>query len=320
MGPEFTPLVSVVVPTYNRPEKLLAAVESIAAQTYPNVELVVVDDCSATPAQSVLTGAVPESLTYSCIRHEENRGANAARNTGIRAANGDIVSFLDDDDRWDPDKTATEVEQFAADSAVGVVLHGQRMLRNGRITNLRTPDVSGDATVGLLRGKVGATFSSIAVRRSVVDDAGLPDEALPSWQDREWLIRLSEHCKFAVQSEPLVLRRSGEYEQIGDKYETKRDVSYPHILDRHRETAKQYGLERHFVASLSTILANTALRRGYYEDARRYALKSIRHDPTTFRPYVYFLLGLGNDRVLSSVVRCRRATKRASHLVRQRIR
>lgn len=320
MVADFTPLVSVVVPTYDRPEKLRAAVESVAAQTYPNIELLVVDDCSPTPARSVLAADAPESLTYTCIRHEENRGANAARNTGIRAAEGEIVSFLDDDDRWNPDKTTREVETFATGEDVGVVLHGQEMVHEGRLTNVRTPEVSGDATVGLLRGKAGATFSSIAVRRSTIDDAGLPDETFPSWQDREWLLRLSEHSRFAVQPDPLVIRRSGTYDQIGDRYETKRDVSYPNILERHRETAARYGQERQFVASMSEMLANTALRHGYYEDARQYALKSIRHDPTALRPYFYFFLGVGNDTLLDSVVRCRRATKRASYLVRQRIR
>jgi glycosyltransferase involved in cell wall biosynthesis len=320
MVADFTPLVSVVVPTYDRPEKLRAAVESVAAQTYPNIELLVVDDCSPTPARSVLASAAPESLSYTCIRHDENRGANAARNTGIRAADGDIVSFLDDDDRWDPAKTTVEVEAFASGEDVGVVLHGQQMLHEGQLTNVRTPEVSGDATVGLLRGKAGATFSSIAVRRSTVEDAGLPDETLPSWQDREWLLRLSEHCRFAVQPESLVIRRSGRYDQIGDEYETKRDVSYPHILERHRETAARHDQERQFVASMSEMLANTALRHGYYDDARHYALKSIRHDPTSLRSYLYFFLGVGDERLLHSAVRCRRATKRASHLFRQRIR
>jgi hypothetical protein len=114
MVADFTPLVSVVVPTYDWPEKLRAAVESVAAQTYPNIELVVVDDCSPTLARSVLASAAPESLSYTCIRHDENRRANAARNTGIRATDGDIVSFLDDDDRWDPAKTTVEVEAFAS--------------------------------------------------------------------------------------------------------------------------------------------------------------------------------------------------------------
>jgi glycosyltransferase involved in cell wall biosynthesis len=320
MSDDSRPLVSVVLPTYDRPQKLRAAVESVAAQTYSNIELLVVDDCSPTPARPVLATDAPESLNYTCIRHEENRGANAARNTGIRAAEGEIVAFLDDDDRWDPTKTMIEVETFAGDPDVGVVLHGQRTLHEGRLTDVRTPEVSGDATVGLLQGKRGATFSSIAVRRSIIDDAGLPDETLPSWQDREWLLRLSKHCRFAVQPDSLVIRRSGTYHQIGDEYEKKRDVSFPRILEKHRELAAKLGYEGQFIASMTNVLAGTALQNGFKQDARRYALKSIRHDPMSLQPYLYFLLAVGNERLLDSVVRCRRATKRPTHRLRQLVR
>jgi glycosyltransferase involved in cell wall biosynthesis len=286
-------------------------------QTYPNIELIVVDDCSPAPARSALPEYLPESFSYTCLRHEENRGANAARNTGIRAAAGDVVSFLDDDDRWDPGKTAAEVDRFAADDRVGVVLHGQRILHDGRITRVRTPDVAGDATVDLLRGKPGATFSGMAVRRSIVDAAGLPDESLPSWQDREWLIRLSEHCRFAVQPEPLVLRGSGSYDQISDGYETKRDVSYPRLVERHRETAARHGQADAFVASLSAMLAASALQHGRSRDARHYALRSIGHDPTIRGAYLYLLFGLTGDRLFTLLVRCKRATSRAMRLIRR---
>jgi glycosyltransferase involved in cell wall biosynthesis len=311
------PLVSVVLPTYDRPEKLGTAVESVAAQTYPNVELIVVDDASPTPAKPVLDSVAPDSLTYTYHRHDENRGANAARNTGIRAASGDIVSFIDDDDYWDPRKTAVEVSRFDADPRVGVVLHSQRLVHEGTLTMIRRPETHGDPTVDLLTGKAGAMFSAISVRRSVIETTGLPDEELPSWQDREWLIRLSTETRFAVETEPLVTRRSGNYDQIEDGFEAKRDVSYPRLLERHRPLAARLGREDEFVASLSNTLANTALRNGFKRDARRFALKSIRHDPTEPSAYLCLLLGFTGDRLFRFLVGCRRATAQVGDRLRR---
>jgi hypothetical protein len=210
-----------------------------------------------------------------------------------------------------------EVSRFAADSRVGVVLHSQKLVHEGTLTTIRRPQVRGDATADLLTGKAGAMFSAISVRRSVIETTGLPDEELPSWQDREWLIRLSTETRFTVETEPLVTRRSGDYEQIEDGFEIKRDVSYPRILERYRPLAARLDRENEFVASLSNTLAHTALRNGFKSDARRYALRSIRHDPTELSAYLCLFLGFTGDRLFRFLVGCKRATSRVTHPLRR---
>ncbi|MFB6186238.1 MAG: glycosyltransferase family 2 protein, partial [Halobacteriaceae archaeon] len=91
-------LVSVVIPTYERPEYLQGAIQTALGQTYDNIEVIVVDDGSSDPYADEIVAEFPQSVT--CIRHDENEGLSAARNTGIRNANGEYVAFLDDDDRW----------------------------------------------------------------------------------------------------------------------------------------------------------------------------------------------------------------------------
>lgn len=300
------PLVSVVLPTYDRPEMLLEAVESVAAQRYSNVELLVVDDGSPTPARTVLESAAPEDVDWRCLRHEENRGANAARNTGIRAAEGEILAFLDDDDRWLPDKLEAQMAAFR-DRDVGVVLVGQQFVTEDETaTTTILPTVEGDATPGLIDDGIGGPFSTIAVRRSVVDEAGLPDDRFPAWQDREWLLRLSCHCRFAAVREPLVVRRSGSYAQIGDRFEPKRDTTYPLFVEKHRELAAEHGRERQFLARLATRIAAAGLANGHYADARKFAAKAIRTNPAVRDAYLYFLLSLGGDRTYRSAARFKR--------------
>lgn len=299
--------MSVVLPTYARPDKLVEAAESVAAQSYPNVELVVVDDASPVPAREVLAERSLDGLRWRCFRHDSNRGANAARNTGIRESDGEIVAFIDDDDYWLPEKLEAQVDRFReGGSEVGVVLSAQEFVYEGEVTATRMPEVEGDATAELLEGKIAGTFSAIAVRRSAVDAAGLPDERLPSWQDREWLIRLSTHCEFAIDPRPLVVRRSGEYGQISDDFEAKRDVSYPLFLEKHRDLAAELGREREFVVSLTKQLATVGLRNGFHADARRFAAMTIRLDPTLLAAYVYFILSLTTPRLLRAIVRTKR--------------
>nr|WP_231751287.1 glycosyltransferase [Halogeometricum sp. CBA1124] len=78
------PLVTVIITTYNRPEYLRSAVQTVSEQRYAPIELVVVDDCSEVPASDVLADAAPDVRDFEIVRHDENRGANAARNTGAR--------------------------------------------------------------------------------------------------------------------------------------------------------------------------------------------------------------------------------------------
>ena len=226
------PLVSVVIPSYDRPDRLLGAVESVLEQTYEPIEVVVVDDHSPTPVAEQLDGELSRTLDggkrLQVVRHEENRGANAARNTGIREATGSYVAFLDDDDRWCPEKIERQVQTFArSPDSVGVVYTGVwNVDGDGRKTKKIVPRVSGKVTEQLLTGAaVAGSFSRVMVRSSVIEEAGLPDERFPSWQDREWYIRLSLHCEFKYVAEPLTVRVLSEHDQISGDFEAKRDVT-----------------------------------------------------------------------------------------------
>src|SRR5690606_27477811 len=93
------PLVSVIIPTYQRPKLLLRALHSVQRQTYQQLEILVVDDGSQDDTASVVRRLPDRRIRY--LRHERNTGLPAAaRNTGIRAADGACIAFLDDDDEW----------------------------------------------------------------------------------------------------------------------------------------------------------------------------------------------------------------------------
>ncbi len=114
--PESSPLVSVIMPTHNRPEFLQQAVESVLAQTYENLELIIIDDGSSPPAQLNI-----DDPRIRWLRHEQGKGAAAARNAGMRAAQGEFLAFLDDDDQYFPNKLSLLVDYLQTHPSVELV-------------------------------------------------------------------------------------------------------------------------------------------------------------------------------------------------------
>jgi len=101
------PKVSVVIPTCNRPDLLPRAIKSVLAQTYQDFEIIVVDDGREKSSENVVAGIGDARLKY--IKQTDKKGGSAARNTGIKAAAGDFIAFLDDDDEWLPEKLDKQV-------------------------------------------------------------------------------------------------------------------------------------------------------------------------------------------------------------------
>lgn len=293
---ETCPLVSVVIPTYNRNEKVPEAVESVVEQTYPNIELFVVDDGSPTPVSETLSDISFDRLSsVTFIRHGENRGANVARNNGIRASRGEYIAFLDDDDRWDETKIGRQVKAFeTSDPEVGVVYTGMQA-ESPEGTTVTTPTARGDVLEDLLTGESFGQFSSVMVRSDVIDAAGLPDERFPAWQDREWFFRLAQHCHFEPVPETLTYRQIGLPDRITKQFEQRRDCAYPLFVEKHYDLAREHGryYARTFLASLRTNLACSAVRANQYGQARKYFVLAFLSNPL-YRPvHARLLASLG---------------------------
>ncbi|AUV82754.1 glycosyltransferase family 2 protein [Salinigranum rubrum] len=289
-------LVSVVVPTYGRrPDFLRAAVESVAAQTYDPVELIVVDDSPEASATAVCEPFASEMATLRVIDDRDHDGAGAARNTGIRAADGSLVAFLDDDDEWHDTKLSRQCTRLEAAPEASLVVTGQQYVRNGTPTGSRLPDVSGDVTEALLTGSRLCPFSSAMVRAEAVDAAGPIDERFPVWEDLEWYVRLSRAGAVATVDRPLVRRRMGDHEQLTDTFDSLRDVAYPLFVRKHRPLAASLGerVEREFVASLAREVATAGLGAERFDDAVAFARRSIRANPRA--PAGYLLYGVARS-------------------------
>jgi glycosyltransferase involved in cell wall biosynthesis len=198
------PTVSVVIPTHNRDRFLKAAIQSVLNQTFQDFELIVVDDASTDRTVEVVQSFADPRITY--IRHETNKGGAAARNNGIRNASGKYIAFLDDDDEWMKDKLRLQVHLIdRSPDKVGLIYTGYEVVDRdtGRVRRVNIPTKRGDLSSELLLHNCLGSTSSALLKRNCLKNAGLFDEALPSFQDYDLWIRISRRYHFDYIELPL---------------------------------------------------------------------------------------------------------------------
>lgn len=214
------PLVSVIVPTFNRADLLRQTVDSVLAQTYPALELVVVDDGSTDGTAAVLRGYGDRLRRV----RQENRGGTAARNAGTRVARGAFLNWLDHDDRMLPSKIARQMAVFDADPTLGLVHCGYyRVDRDG----MRLDRISGLPDGDVRRRLVCGCFvwsGAPLVRRACIEQVGPFDESVWSSDADLWLRIALAGSRWGCVQEPL-----GEYRIVPDG--TMADVERTERLD-----------------------------------------------------------------------------------------
>jgi glycosyltransferase involved in cell wall biosynthesis len=210
------PLVSVVLPTYNRKEVLKDAISSVLSQTVRDIELIVVDDNSTDGTQSLVESVKDSRLKYS--RNMKSKGAQGARNTGIDLAQGKWVSFLDSDDIWNKKKIEREIYYIDnIEEDIYSVSCGYKISRNKKVF-WRSEFQNGefeDKSSLLYSNPVGS-FSSLTARKDVLVSLGGLDESLTALQDRDVLFRLCSKFNLYTISDNLVTMRVTDEKRISD--------------------------------------------------------------------------------------------------------
>jgi glycosyltransferase involved in cell wall biosynthesis len=197
------PLVSVIIPAYNRATVLRRAIDSVLRQSFGDFEIIVVDDGSTDGTAAEAAQCTDPRL--SALRHDTNRGAAAARNTGIRAAAGALIAFLDSDDEWLPQKLERQVAALQrAPANVLMSTTGYWMLRERSAEiRARTPKNVADWGAALRSGCVLSPGSTAMMRREAFAIHGLFDEQLRRLEDWDWLLRYVAKHDILVVPEPL---------------------------------------------------------------------------------------------------------------------
>jgi len=203
---EVIPKVSVIIPTHNRAHLIGRAIQSVLDQTYQDFELIVVDDGSTDNTEKVVNSYDDRRIRY--IKHDENEGGAAARNTGIKAARGEYIAFQDSDDEWLPEKLEKQMKVFETVSPkVGIVYTDMKnKSKGGKV--MHSPKIMPEDGIiyeqALDFRVMGIGIQTAVIRRECFGKAEMFDEKIPRSIDQEFFIRLSKYYYFYHIDEPLV--------------------------------------------------------------------------------------------------------------------
>ncbi len=231
------PAISIIMPVFNRAELVGRAVDSVLGQTFEDFELIVVDDGSSDGTAERLRSIADPRLRL--IELERNLGGNAARNRGIREAKAPLITFLDSDDEFLPDRLASTVRYFADHPDVDLLADAcvkRWPTGSGKRDRVRhNPELEGNEAVlaALFDRQLFKATPGLTVRRITAISAGLFDEGLRRRQDYDFILRAARVGRLASRDEPNWVKMSSA-DAITTDLERSLDAIFA-LWDRHPE-------------------------------------------------------------------------------------
>lgn len=285
-----SPTVSVVIPTHNRANLVSRAIRSVLCQTFEELELIVVDDASRDNTRKIVKEFQDPRICY--LYHEVQKGAQAARNTGLRASCGRYVAFLDSDDEWLPDKLAEQIELFRVNphgfSNLGVVVTEFSKVDDstGRVLSPRVRKCRGNIHNEFTQFKIGGNHTFLALK-SCLESVGGFDESLPAINQWDIGFRLSAMYQYDTVERELAIVHEHEGPRIYVPDNIAR--AYLLILNKYRDEFEDFPKT---VIRLHHYLASYNLRKGSKRNALRHIWRSISLYPLGLKGYGYLLFTL----------------------------
>lgn len=277
------PLVSVVIPTYNRGPMVTDAVASVLAQDYPAIETIVVNDGSSDDTPDRLS-LLKDRVT---VMTQENRGVSAARNAGVAHARGEYVAFLDSDDRWLPEKISTQVAFFVSRPDALICQTEETWIKNGKplLPRARHKKRSGMIFEPSLELCL-VSPSAVMMRKDFFLDVGGFDESLPACEDYDLWLRISmTHPVYLIET-PLVIKQGGHDDQLSampglDRY---RIYAICKAMDTGRLSNEQHRAALAMLKAKCRIYGAGCKKRGRSEEAARYRTIAAAYDNSETPP------------------------------------
>jgi glycosyltransferase involved in cell wall biosynthesis len=281
------PKVSVIIPNYNYANYISRTIDSVLAQTYKNLEIIVIDDGSKDDSLKILEN-YGDKVT---VLKQKNQGVSRARNNGAAKSNGEYIAFLDADDIWLPDKLTTQMQRFFEDSDVGLVHCSMNFInQNDEYCGENHNGMEGNIAEEFLRfekGVVVGAGSTGVVSRKIFDELGGFDERLSTAADWDFCYRLATKYKLGFVREPLVLYRIHNSNMHGNIAVMEHDMMLGFEKAFDGETKMS---QRECYGNLHKTLAGSYFYAKKYKDFLRHSLKSIWNKPSNLVYFVQFPL------------------------------
>jgi len=261
-----SPKVSVIVPTYNRANRLEGTLRSIVSQTYQDFELIVVDDGSTDNTSKVIESF--PSAQY--LPMKKNSGVSKARNIGLACAKGEFICFLDSDDLWKEKKLEIQIHWMESNTDNQVCYTDEIWVRNGvRVNQMnKHRKYTGDIFRHCLALCI-VSPSSVMIRAKLFNEIGNFDESLPACEDYDLWLRIAAKYAFHFIEEPLIIKRGGHEDQLSRKYwgmDRFRVAALKKLLDQNSLDQEKLKLTRSSLVEKCSVLIQGFKKRGKKED------------------------------------------------------
>ncbi|MDN4495103.1 glycosyltransferase family 2 protein [Ureibacillus aquaedulcis] len=304
------PFVSVIIPTYNRANQVLEAIQSVLNQTYQDFEILVIDDNSSDNTSQIINDLKDPRIYY--YKLSKNQGAPTARNIGIKKSKGDLIAFLDSDDQWVFNKLEKQIEIINNDNNIGLVYTGIKVINN-QYEKVIKPCKRGDLSESLLKENYVGSTSSILVKKDLMIEAGGFDLTFKSCQDWDLFIKLSQKTEIDFVEQPLVLY----FEHDGERISTNPKS----VLDGYYKIQKKYSKlignlpkkdKQHHYLNIGKRILITGINTQdiqLLKQGRSQIYKSVKVFPLNSKSILFFLYSLSNKKILLSTYRVMKKIK-----------
>ncbi len=289
-------LVSVIIPTYNRARSIRRAINGVLAQTYKNIEVIVVDDCSIDQTVDILKSMEDPRLRL--LQHDQNRGAGAARHTGVMAASANLIAFQDSDDAWLPDKLEVQVSALAdlPDEYIAIfspeIIYGRdgegshKIYGPRRVACVPGPGMKiagGDLSREFLYGNF-MTLQTVLLKKAAYMSIGGFDLSLPNNEDWDFNIRLSRFGLIGYVDTPQVI--------VFDSPDgiSKKEHANAYSTMMIYGKIKRYDPTAPPLAALSLDISRQLMEKGKPRSSERFLRKAIDLQPRRLSLYLRLIL------------------------------
>ena len=276
--------ISVIIPTWNQAERLVNALQSVFSQSLLATEVIVVDDGSTDDTREIVRNQFPD------VRYlfQQNKGVSSARNTGIKAANGDWIALLDSDDHWQPDKLKLQCEQLCASPDYKICHSDEIWIRNGRRVNpMKKHAKQGGHIFRQCLPLCVISPSAVLIHRDLFNEVGLFDERLPACEDYDLWLRICALHPVLYIDRPLITKTGGHADQLSRRHwgmDRFRIHALENILASNALDTANHAAALSTLLEKLSIVINGAIKHGNHELASSYREKQQRYWQETSAP------------------------------------
>lgn len=267
--------ISVIIPTYNRKEALIKAVDSVLSQTYTNFELIIVDDGSTDDTSLMFKDNDNENGKIKYI-YQENGGVSKARNIGIKFAKGEFISFLDSDDEWFPKKLEKQIDFLKKNKNIKICHTNEIWIKNGvRINQHNKHKKYGGWIYQKSLYLCLISPSAVIIHKSVFEDVGMFNEEFKAGEDYDLWLRITPYYEIGFLDDFLIKKYGGHEDQLSIQWgiDTYRILSLENMINNHKLNKEYYDETLSVLTDKLNILYKGFLKHGKVEQAENYLIK-----------------------------------------------